>query len=77
MVTVDFKTFGGENRGVYYQDSGRIVIFLSNHESLDDVYKTVQHEVLHHAIAESDQEMDEDQEHRLIFAISWADLSLE
>jgi len=48
------------------------------HESLDDIYKTINHEVYHHCIAQWDEvKMDEDQEEYLIFQLAWAHLSLE
>jgi hypothetical protein len=48
------------------------------HESLDDIYKTINHEVYHHCIGLWDEvKMDEDQEEYLIFQLAWAHLSLE
>lgn len=71
MVKVDFKCVG-ENRGVYFSDTERALIFLCNHESLDDIYKTIQHEVLHHAIEKTDELMDEEQQERIVFSMAWA-----
>ena len=61
------------DRGNYFNDTERVVIYLKNHESLDDLYKTIQHELIHHAIAKCKVNIDEDQEEKVIFAIAWAD----
>ena len=73
--TVDFR-LGGENRGLYYEETSRCLIFLNNHENLEDIYKTNTHEVLHHCIETSGVQLDEDQEEKLIFNIQWAEYSL-
>lgn len=75
MVTVDFKVTG-DDRGVYYEESERSVIFLNKHESLDDIYKTITHEMIHHCINEFDIKMDEDQEELLIYQMAWAEFSI-
>ena len=47
------------------------------HESLDDIYKTINHEVYHHCFALWDEvKMDEDQEEKVIFNFQWAEVSL-
>ena len=48
------------------------------HESLDDILKTINHEVLHHCFADNgeNEDMDEDQEERLIYCMQWAGESL-
>ena len=74
-LNVDFKVFGKEDRGCYYEESFRAIIYLNNHESLDDIYHTITHEVLHHCIRNL-KGMDEEHEESLIFAMSWADLSI-
>lgn len=76
MVSVDFRIFGTENRGIYYHESKRAVIYLNKHESLEDIIKTIQHEMIHHCINMHDIEIDEDQEEALIFQISWAESSI-
>ena len=45
---------------------------------IEDIYKTINHEVFHHCFAEvgESEDMDEDQEERLIFCMQWADVSL-
>ena len=54
----------------------RINIFLSSHESVDDLFKTIQHELVHHCIDLCDEDMDEDQEEKLIFLMAWAEEAL-
>ena len=73
--TVDFKATG-DDRGCYYEETHRCIVFLNNHENLEDIYKTNTHEVLHHCIESSGIEIDEDQEEKLIFNIQWAEYSL-
>tara|TARA_R110000824_G_scaffold175358_4_gene353737 strand:+ start:1086 stop:1316 length:231 start_codon:yes stop_codon:yes gene_type:complete len=75
MVSVDFKIVG-DDRGAYYEESERALIFLSKHESLDDIYKTITHELIHHCINKFNLTLDEDQEESLIFQMSWAEFSL-
>ena len=75
MVSVELRCIG-EDRGNYYDSSGRAIIYLNQHESLDDLYKTIQHELIHHAIKQCGEEIDEDQEERVIFAIAWAEESI-
>ena len=75
MVSVDFKIFG-EDAGNYYDESERVLVFLNKHESMDDIYKTITHELLHHCINIFNIDMDDDQEESLIFQISWAEFSI-
>ncbi len=72
MVNVDLRVFG-DDRGNYFHETERIIVYLKNHESLDDLYKTIQHELIHHAIAKCNITIDEDQEERAIFAMAWAE----
>ena len=73
--TVDFK-LGGENRGIFYNETSRCLIYLSNHENLEDIYKTITHELLHYCLDENSVQIDEEQEEKLIFNIQWAEYSL-
>ena len=73
--TVDFKIVG-ENRGMFYEETGRCLIYLSNHENVEDIYKTVIHETLHYCIEKSGVQLDEEQEEKLIFNIQWANYSV-
>lgn len=75
MVNIEFRTYG-EDRGHYYPDSDRVVIYLNSHESLDDLYKTIQHESIHAAINRLSEELDEDHEERAIFFMAWAEDAL-
>jgi len=75
QLNVDFKVFGKEERGIYYPETHRAIIYLNNHESLDDVYKTITHELIHHCLRDY-EDIDEMQEERLIFCMNWAILSI-
>ena len=70
---MEFKLFGCDERGMFYPDSGRIIIYLSNHETIEDVYKTITHELIHNGIHKADEDFDEDLEERLIYCMQWAD----
>jgi len=72
---VDFR-IAGENRGIFYNETNRCLIYLSNHENLEDIYKTNTHEILHYCIDEIGVQIDEEQEEKLIFNIQWAEYSL-
>jgi predicted SprT family Zn-dependent metalloprotease len=76
-VTVDFRVYGID-RGDYYSESNRCIINLNTHESIDDIFKTIQHELIHFCIDDlgENDDMDEDQEERLIFNMQWAFYSL-
>ena len=77
VLSVDFRVRNTDERGIYYEESHRAIIYLPMHESLDDIYKTINHEVYHHCIGLWDEvKMDEDQEEYLIFQLAWAHLSL-
>ena len=70
MVTVRMEVLGHGERGIYYPESKRIIIYLDRHECFEDILSTIQHELIHAAI--EDQNLDEDQEEKLIYAMSWA-----
>ncbi len=48
------------------------------HETLEDVIKTINHEVYHHCLEESGEsdKMDEEQEEKVIFFLQWADVAV-
>ena len=72
--TTDFKVRYSEDRGVYFTETDRALIYLPMHESLDDIYKTINHETYHYCFSEIEGlTMDEDQEERLIFQLAWAE----
>ena len=73
--TVDFKATG-DDRGCYYEETHRCIVFLNSHENLEDIYKTITHEVLHHCIEGTNTTIDELQEEKLIFNMQWADYSI-
>ena len=78
MVKVDFRVEKNELRGVYYSETDRCLIFLPMHEDLEDIYKTINHELLHYCFEKADEtdNMDEYQEERLIYNLQWAEESL-
>ena len=77
-LTVDFKIDHTDNRGIYYSETGRALIYLPMHETMDDVIKTINHEVYHHCFEENGEgnKMDEDQEEKIIFYLQWADMAI-
>ena len=78
VLSVDMRVRNSDERGIYYEETERAIIYLPMHESIDDIYKTINHEVYHHCFALWDEiTMDEDQEERVIFQLAWAHLSLE
>ena len=77
-LTVDLKCRGDENRGIYYEETKRCLVFLSMHETLEDVYRTITHEVIHHcfSILNEVDNMDEAMAESLIFNMQWADVAI-
>jgi hypothetical protein len=77
-MRMDFRTNGCDERGIYYGETERILVFLNSHESLDDIHKTITHEVIHYCLDHHEMidPIDEDQEERLIFQMAWAIESL-
>jgi len=45
------------------------VVYLNKHESLDDIIKTVDHEVFHFCVTKLDEKIDDEQEHKMIYSI--------
>jgi len=78
MTKVDFKVKPDENRGCYYSETDRCLVFLPNHETIEDIYKTIDHEMFHACFEKADEtdNMDEEMEERLIFCMQWAPESL-
>ena len=74
--TVEFKLYRDENRGIYYEETNRCLIYLPMHETIEDVYKTISHEVFHYCLEENGVQLDEEQEEKLIFNIQWAEIAL-
>ena len=76
-LTVDFRCRKDDNRGIFYEETKRCLIFLGSHETLEDLYKTITHEVLHYCFLDDDIDtMDEEQEETLVFFAQWADVAL-
>jgi|TARA_R110000824_G_scaffold8714_2_gene39416 Zn-dependent peptidase ImmA (M78 family) len=77
-LKVDFKVKHDDNRGIYYSETERCVIYLPNHETLEDIYKTITHELIHFCLDKNheNENMDEDMEERLVFCLQWAEYSL-
>ena len=73
MVSVDFKIENGENRGIYYSETERIIVYPLLHENVEDLLNTINHELIHAAIDKADETLDEDQEEKTIYRIQWAD----
>ena len=77
-LTVDFKCSKDDNRGIYYSETSRALIYLAMHETLEDVIKTINHEVYHHCFEDNGEteKMDEEMEESLIYSFAWAEYSL-
>ena len=77
-LSVDFKVQHADNRGIYFEETSRCLIYLPMHETMEDVIKTVNHEVYHHCftILDEEDDMDEEMEESLIFNLQWAEWSL-
>lgn len=73
---MDLKTTGCDERGVFYSETGRILIYLNNHETLDDILSTITHELIHKCINDFDETLDEAQEEALIYNMAWANHSI-
>ena len=74
MTKVDFKVEQNDNRGMYYSETDRCLVFLPNHEDVEDIYKTIDHEIFHACFDKADEaeNMDERMEERLIYCMQWA-----
>jgi len=77
MVSIDFKLESGENRGLYYSETERIIIYPIQHENIEDMIYTINHELIHAAIDKADETLDEDQEEKTIYRIQWAEEWIE
>ena len=42
-----FSLDSSENRGLYFEDTQRAIIYVRQHETLPDLYKTMVHETFH------------------------------
>ena len=75
-LIMSFSLDIGENRGLYFEDTQRAIIYVRQHETLPDLYKTMVHETFHHCFKELDLEgedtLDEDMEERAIIWLQWS-----
>ena len=76
LAKTEFR-FDGEDQGTYYPDSNRCVVYLNKHESLEDISKTIDHELFHYIIDKMDIKIDDEQEHKAIYYLQWADEYLD
>ena len=79
-IKIDLRINGydDDNRGIYYSETKRCLIYLPNHETIEDIYKTINHELIHYCLDEAGESelMDEDMEERLIFCMQGAEESI-
>ena len=75
-LIMSFSLDAGENRGLYFEDTQRAIIYVRQHETLPDLYKTMTHETLHHCFKELELDekdtLDEDMEERTISWLQWS-----
>ena len=75
-LSMIFSLDSGENRGLYFEDTQRAIIYVRQHETLPDLYKTMTHETLHHCFKELELDekdtLDEDMEERTISWLQWS-----
>ena len=73
MVFIDFRFDSTENRGMYYPDTERILIFPVQHENVEDMLYSITHETIHYALDKADETLDDDMEEKIIYRIQWAE----
>ena len=54
-IKIDLRINGydDDNRGIYYSETKRCLIYLPNHETIEDIYKTINHELIHYCLDEA------------------------
>jgi uncharacterized protein YjaZ len=77
-LDIDFKTIDhrcSNERGVtLFEGKGRIIIYVNQHENIRDIYSTITHETIHYLLYKYKHvEIDDYQEHDLIFRLQWID----
>ena len=75
---MDFRTHSrtlSDDRGVYFDETNRAIIILQNHECVEDILSTINHESIHFCLRE-DEDIDEEQEEQITFRMAWACESL-
>ena len=60
-LKMDFRARKDDNRGIYYAETKRALVYLGMHERLDDIFKTINHETYHHCFAEAGEADDMDE----------------
>ena len=75
-LNMTFSLDHGDNRGIYYEETHRSIIYPRQHETLADLFKTMVHETIHHCIEQLEETMDEAQEEATIFWMQWHDSEL-
>ena len=78
QLHVDFRTHSrtlSDDRGVFYEATNRAIIILQNHECLEYIFATIEHESIHFCLRE-DEDIDEEQEEQITFRMAWACESL-
>lgn len=76
---MDFEMISDDNDyGEYFQNTNRILIFLKAHaENIENIPDTIHHELLHKCITDIlDDDIDLNQEHKLIRNVIWAEKDL-
>ena len=73
MVFIDFRFDSTENRGMYYPDTERILIYPIQHENVEDMLYSITHETIHYALDKADETLDDEQEEKIIYIIQWAE----
>lgn len=59
--------------GEYFETTNIVRVYLPRHESIPQIFDTLEHEVLHKCIGGiMEDEIDIHQEHRMIFQTLWA-----
>ena len=75
-LIMSFSLDKGENRGLYFEDTQRAIIYVRQHETLPDLYKTMTHEALHHCFKELELDekdtLDEEMEEVIISWLQWS-----
>jgi uncharacterized protein YjaZ len=77
-MDIDFQTHDhrdSKEKGVTLSTENnklRVIIYLLHHETIEDIYATITHELIHYCIARYKMvDIDEYQEHDLIFKLAW------
>ncbi len=79
QLHVDFRTHSrtlSDDRGVFYEATNRAIIILQNHECLEDIFATIEHESIHFCLREDTESIDAEQEEEITFRMAWACESL-